>query len=67
MHGFASNVLSCEERERLEEELFEARTRGRNLSWLRHLSYRERVALDAHEQAAQARLADYEMVHGCRR
>lgn len=23
MHGFASNVLSCQERERLEEELFE--------------------------------------------
>jgi len=31
MHGFASNVLSCQERERLEEELFEVRTRGRNL------------------------------------
>jgi hypothetical protein len=47
MEGFASNVLSCQERERLEEELFEARTRGRNLSRLRHLSYRERVASDA--------------------
>ena len=67
MHGFASNVLSCEERERLEEELFEARTRGRNLSRLRHLTYRERVALDEREQAAQARLADHEMEHGCRR
>ncbi len=67
MHGFASNVLSCEERERLEEELFEARTRGRNLSRLRHLTYRERVALDAREQAAQARLASHEVEHGCRR
>jgi hypothetical protein len=31
MSGFASNVLSCQERERLEEELFEARTRGQEL------------------------------------
>ena len=67
MHGFASNVLSCQERERLEEELFEAQTRGRYLSRLRHLSYRERVALDQREQAAQARLADHEVTHGCRR
>ncbi|HKD52030.1 MAG TPA: hypothetical protein VKB90_14575 [Candidatus Acidoferrum sp.] len=67
MHGFASNVLSCEERERLEEELFEARTRGRYLSRLRHLTYRERVALDQREQAAQARLADHEVTDGCRR
>ncbi len=67
MRGFASNVLSCEERERLEGELFEARTRGRNLSRLRHLSYRERVALDEREQAAQARLADHEVAHGCGR
>jgi len=29
MHGFANNVLSCEERERLETELFEAREQGR--------------------------------------
>jgi hypothetical protein len=67
MHGFASNVLSCQERERLEEELFGARTRGRNLSRLRHLSYREQVALDEREQAAQARLADHEVAHGCGR
>ncbi len=67
MRGFASNVLSCEERERLEGELFEARTRGRNLSRLRHLSYRERMALDEREHAAQARLASHEVEHGCRR
>lgn len=67
MHGFASNVLSCQERERLEEELFEARTRGRNLSRLRHLTYRERVALDEREKAAQARLAQHEVAHGCGR
>lgn len=67
MHGFASNVLSCQERERLEEELFEARTRGRYLSRLRNLSYRERVALDEREEAAQARLADHEVAQGCGR
>jgi hypothetical protein len=67
MHGFASNVLSCQERERLEGELFEARTRGRNLSRLRHLTYREQAALDEHEQAAQARLAEHEVAHGCGR
>lgn len=67
MRGFASNVLSCQERERLEEELFETRTRGRNLSRLRHLSYREQVALDEREEAAQARLAEHEGAHGCGR
>jgi hypothetical protein len=67
MHGFASNVLSCQERERLEEELFEVRKRGRNLSRLRRLTDRERVAWDAREQAAQAQLADHEVAHGCGR
>ena len=67
MHGFASNVLSCQERKRLEEELFEARTRGRNLSRLRHLNCRERAALDEREEAAQARLAEHEVAHGCGR
>jgi hypothetical protein len=67
MHGFASNVLSCQERERLEEELFETRTRGRYLSRLRHLSYREQVALDEREEAVQVRLAEHEVAHGCGR
>jgi len=49
------------------EELFEARTRGRNLSRLRHLSHQERMALDEREQAAQARLVGHEVEHGCRR
>lgn len=66
MHGFASNGLSCQERERLEEERFEARPRGRCLSRLRHLSYRERMALAEQEEAAQARLAEHEVVHGSR-
>ena len=38
MRGFLSNVLSCLERERLEEELSEARIRARNLSRLRRLT-----------------------------
>lgn len=67
MHGFASNVLSCQEREKLEEEFFEARTRGRYLSRLRHLTYRERAVLDEREEAAQARLAEHEVAHGCGR
>ena len=67
MHGLASDVLSCQERERLEEELFEARTRGRYLSRLRHLTYGERAALDEREEAAQARLAEHEVAHGCGR
>lgn len=67
MRGFSSNVLSCLERERLEEELSEARNRGRTLSRLRQLTYRERVALDEREQMAQARLRDHDAEHGCQR
>ena len=67
MRGFSSSVLSCLERERLEEELFEARTRGRNLSRLRQLTHRERVALDEREQTAHARLRDHDAEHGCQR
>lgn len=65
MSGFSSSVLSCLERERLEEELFEARIRGRNLSRLRHLTPIERGALEEREQAAQARLRNHETEHGC--
>ncbi len=67
MRGFSSSVLSCLERERLEEELSEARDRGRNLCRLRRLTHRERVALDEREQAAQARLRDHDAEHGCQR
>jgi hypothetical protein len=67
MSGFTSNVLSCLERERLAEELSEARTRGRNLSRLRQLTHRERVALDEREQMAQTRLRDHDAEHGCQR
>jgi len=67
MRGFSSSVLSCVERERLEEELSEARIRGRNLSRLRQLTHRERMALDEREQAAQTRLTDHHAEHGCQR
>ena len=67
MQGFSSGVLSCLERERLEEELSEARDRGRNLSRLRQLTHQERVALDEREQTAQTRLRDHDAEHGCQR
>ena len=67
MRGFVSSVLSCLERERLEEELSEARNRGRNLSRLRQLTHQERVALDEREQTAQTRLRDHDVEHGCQR
>jgi hypothetical protein len=67
MRGFSNNVLSCLERERLEEELSEARIRGRNLSRLRQLTHRERMALDEREQTAQTRLRDHDAEHGCQR
>ena len=67
MRGFTSSVLSCLERERLEEELSEARTRGLNLSRLRQLSPPERTALDRREQTAQIRLRDHDAEHGCQR
>ena len=63
MNGFSNGVLSCLERERLEEELSEARIRGRNLSRLRRLP--ERAVLDRREQAAQTRLRDHDVEHGC--
>jgi hypothetical protein len=58
MRGFSNGVLSCLERERLEEELFESRNRGRNLSRVRQLTHQERVALDECVQTAQMRLRD---------
>jgi hypothetical protein len=67
MSGLASSVLSCLERERLEAELSEAHNRGRDLSRLRRLSHRERVALDEREQTAQTRLSDHDTEHGCQR
>jgi hypothetical protein len=67
MRGFSSSVLSCLERERLEEELSEARTPGRNLSRLRQLTQRERMVLEEREQTAQTRVRDHDAEHGCQR
>jgi hypothetical protein len=67
MRGYSSGVLSCLERERLEEELSEARLRGRNVSRLRHLTHPERRVLEEREQAAQTRLRDHDAEHGCQR
>jgi hypothetical protein len=67
MRGDSNGVLSCLERERLEEELIEARSRGRNLSRLRNLTLFERAALEGREQAAQMRLRDHDTEHGCQR
>ena len=67
MRGYSSGVLSCQERERLEEEFTEARTRGRNLSRLRQLTAAERATLDEREQAALTRLRNHDAEHGCER
>ena len=67
MRGFSSRVLSCLERERLEEELSEARNRGRSITRLRHLTHPERMVLEEREQAAQTRLRDHDTEHGCQR
>jgi hypothetical protein len=55
------------ERERLEEELSEERTRERYLSRLRKPTPFERAALGGREQAAQTRLRDHDAEHGCQR
>jgi hypothetical protein len=65
--GFSSGVLSCLERERLEEEFSEARNRERNVRRLRHLARPERMVLEEREQAAQTQLRDHDAEHGCQR
>jgi hypothetical protein len=65
MRSYSSGVLSCQERERLEEEFTEARTRGRNLSRLRQLTVVERARLDEREQMALTRLRNHDAEHGC--
>ena len=61
-----SNVLCCIDRERLEFELLEIRTRGQYLKRLRELSREERAEWDRRERAAMARLVDHDLEHGCR-
>jgi hypothetical protein len=67
MRALSNIVLSCVERDRLESELSEARTRGRNLSRLRHLTPPELAVLDQRECTAHARLRDHDAEHGCQR
>src|SRR5207302_6090005 len=65
VHSFSSSVLSCLERERLEEDLSEARILGRNLARLRLLTQRERKRLYEREQQAHARIRDHGVVRVC--
>jgi hypothetical protein len=65
MRDFRSSVLSCVEHERLEFELIDVRTRGRNLTRLRGLGREEQAEWDRRERAAFSRLADHDLEHGC--
>jgi len=67
MHTISNSVLSCIDRERLEFELLEVRTRGQYLTRLRDLSREERVEWDRRERAAMAALVDHDLEHGCSR
>jgi hypothetical protein len=60
-----TTVLCCIERERLEFEWLEVRTRGQYLTRLRSLSRLEQAEWDRREQAALARLVDHDLEHGC--
>jgi len=60
-------VLSCVEREKLEFELLEVRTRGQYLTRLRSLSRKEQSEWDRREREAMARLTDHDLEHGCSR
>jgi hypothetical protein len=67
MSAALNNDLSCTDRERLEFELLEVRTRGQYLTRLRALSAEERAEWDRRERAATARLVDHDLEHGCHR
>jgi hypothetical protein len=67
MHHSVTHVLTCIERERLEHELLEVRTRGQYLSRLRRLTPPEQTAWDQRERAAWANLVDHDLEHGCSR
>ena len=60
-------VLNCIERERLEFELLEVRTRSQHLSRLRSLSREEQSQWDRRERDAMARLDGHDDEHGCSR
>jgi hypothetical protein len=67
MRDLSNGVLSCREREKLEEEFTEVRTRGQHLSRLRRLTPPEQAVLDQREQTALTRLRDHDAEHGCQR
>jgi hypothetical protein len=67
MHPSLTDVLTCIERERLEYELLEVRTRGQYLTRLRRLTPPEQTAWDQRERAALANLVDHDLEHGCSR
>ena len=60
-------VLNCIERERLEFELLEVRTRSQYLSRLRSLSREEQSQWDRRERDAMARLDGHDDEHRCSR
>jgi hypothetical protein len=60
-----TSVLPCIERERLEFELIEIRTRGRYLTRLRSISRLEQAEWDRRESKALAELVDHDLAHGC--
>lgn len=67
MTGLSNGVLCCIERERLEFELLEVRTRGQYLTRLRRLTREEQDEWDRREGEALARLANHDLEHGCNR
>lgn len=67
MADLRNSVPSCIERERLEFEVLELRTRGQYLTRLRKLSREEQGEWDRREQAALSRLVDHDLEHGCSR
>jgi len=65
MTDLQNAVLCCIERERLEFEWLEVRTRGQYVRRLRRLSRAEQAEWDRREQEALRRLADYDPEHRC--
>jgi hypothetical protein len=65
MTSLYGSVLCCIERERLEFELLEVRTRGQYLLRLRQLTREEQAEWDRREGQALARLADHDLEHRC--
>ncbi|MGB7844098.1 MAG: hypothetical protein WBL63_00655 [Candidatus Acidiferrum sp.] len=67
MTDLRSSVLSCVERERLEFELLELRTRGQYVTRLRGLTREDQAEWDQRERAALSMQVDHDLEHGCSR